>query len=312
MTNRYFLKVNGELHCPNGICRPSSASEWEGGQLLLPVDNPVLARSGTRQSAPQIQRGDELWIWTHEDEGFGRGWGLTAKASVGQISFTDHQPLILLENVERLERPFGYRDLLPADSNAKTGSRLLDHANTHRTADAYLIEDEDYADFIKIVKEQASALPDDVRFHNETEWAREIREHKDEILRDLADRRRNWQKARPAQSRFRAGLMDLYEGRCALTGISVPEALEAAHVLPHNRNPVRDRPENGILLRRDLHTMFDAMLWSIDPDTNRVRLSKRVRDFSYSSLADKEITHHIANEPLRVHFIQFLKADKNA
>jgi hypothetical protein len=120
-TRRYFLKVNGELHCPKSICRPAASSDWDGGEVLIPDSGPIYAVEGSRPNAPEIQQGDELWIWTHEDDEFGRGWGLTAKATAGPQRKQDDFIAITLRDVERLPRPFGLRDL----SDGETGSRLL-------------------------------------------------------------------------------------------------------------------------------------------------------------------------------------------
>lgn len=63
---------------------------------------------------------------------------------------------------------------------------------------------------------------------------------------------------------FRA--MQRYEGRCALTGIRVPEMLEAAHVIPVAQGG-SDDVGNSILLHAGLHRAFDAYLWTIHPDS---------------------------------------------
>lgn len=165
-----------------------------------------------------------------------------------------------LRNVERVARPFRYRDL----GDGPTGSNLLDQVRKTRAHRAHLIEDDACRDFKALVESQAAERPDEVRHAGQTDWALEIREHKEDLLRDLAERRLKWRKPRPVQAQFRASLFDLCGGRCAVTGWSVPEALEAAHLLPHTGDPFRDRPDNGLLLRRDLHSMFDAMLWSTD------------------------------------------------
>ena len=68
---------------------------------------------------------------------------------------------------------------------------------------------------------------------------------------------------RPDQRRFRRAVLEAYGGRCALTGCNVAEALEAAHVAPW-------RSENdvgaGVLLRADLHRLFERGLLVIDRD----------------------------------------------
>lgn len=80
---------------------------------------------------------------------------------------------------------------------------------------------------------------------------------------------------------------------------------------PYRDDPVRDKTDNGLLLRRDLHAMFDAMLWSIDPKTSKVRLARRLEDKSYRALDGKMIEHHVNVDALLFHFTQFNRADKN-
>lgn len=290
--NRYFLKVDGQKHCPDGICRPTSSKEWEGGEILLPASGPLMIEQGRSHKAPPIESGDELWIWTHEDDSFGRGWGLTAKAIAGDQREQGGLLSITLNRVERLPRPFGLRDL----GDGPTGSRLLDHARAHRHHQAYLIEDTDYPDFIKIVELRSNALPDEVRFGGDTEWDREVRNHKDSLLEGLRNRRHTPQKARPGQKKFRDDLFERHNGRCVLSDCNVPEALEAAHVMPHTGDPVWDQPENGMLLRRDIHALFDAMLWSIDPKSNRVQVAAQLKNTDYDRLHGREVDHKVAPE----------------
>jgi hypothetical protein len=65
---------------------------------------------------------------------------------------------------------------------------------------------------------------------------------------------------RPGQAAFRDGLIQL-DKRCVLTGEDCPEALQAAHILPVAKNG-HEQIENGILLRADLHLLFDAgLIW---------------------------------------------------
>ncbi len=68
---------------------------------------------------------------------------------------------------------------------------------------------------------------------------------------------------RIGQQRFRNQLFDAYAGRCAVSGCNVDEALEAAHIENYS-GPKSQIVSNGILLRRDLHSLFDAHLISFD------------------------------------------------
>ena len=304
---RYLLKVNGEVHCPNGVCRPNSAADWEGGEVLIPARGPLLVAPGRSNHAPPIEPGDELWIWTHEDDAHGRGWGLTAKARASETTERDGFLAVRLDAVERLPRPFGFRDL----GEGPTGSRLLDHASAHRHHQAYLIEDSDHADFLDLVELRSGPLPDEVQErYASSNWDKEILRHKDDLLAGLADRKLTAQKARSGQQGFRAALFDRYGGACVVTRCAVPEALEAAHVMPHTGDPVWDRPENGLLLRRDLHSLFDAFLWSIHPKTANLHVSKKLRSHGYSKLHGRVIKHHVPVELIRFHFRQFERSEE--
>lgn len=68
---------------------------------------------------------------------------------------------------------------------------------------------------------------------------------------------------RQGQPEFRRTLLDAYEGRCAVTDYDALEALEAAHIVPY-RGPETNDPSNGLLLRADLHTLFDVGLVAVD------------------------------------------------
>lgn len=65
---------------------------------------------------------------------------------------------------------------------------------------------------------------------------------------------------RPDQTKFRDDVIEAYGGRCAITGCSTLSALDAAHLTTwRGGNDAKD----GILLRADLHRLFDAKLMEI-------------------------------------------------
>lgn len=63
-------------------------------------------------------------------------------------------------------------------------------------------------------------------------------------------------RTRQRQARFRRRLIDAYEGRCAVTGSRALSVLEAAHIHPYG-GPQTNKLMNGLLLRADIHTLFD-------------------------------------------------------
>lgn len=72
---------------------------------------------------------------------------------------------------------------------------------------------------------------------------------------------------RIGQTEFRAGLLDYWQGRCAVTGIAQPELLRASHIKPWahcGNNAERLDVYNGFLLTADWDAAFDAGLVSFD------------------------------------------------
>lgn len=76
---------------------------------------------------------------------------------------------------------------------------------------------------------------------------------------------------RPDQGPFRDAVFRAYDGRCAISGCAVPEALEAAHLLGRDWRQGHNSAADGILLRRDLHNLYDRGLLRIS-DACRVEL----------------------------------------
>lgn len=88
---------------------------------------------------------------------------------------------------------------------------------------------------------------------------------------------------RQGQPAFRAALLAAYGGRCAITGCDAPQALEAAHIYPYRGTHTNDA-SNGLLLRSDVHTLFDLGLISIDPSTLRVLIAPELAGTVYAAL----------------------------
>jgi hypothetical protein len=74
---------------------------------------------------------------------------------------------------------------------------------------------------------------------------------------------------RPGQERFRRHLKLAYGNCCSLSGCQVADVLDGAHIDGYV-GPDSDNIQNGLLLRRDLHALFDHNLIGIDPATSRV------------------------------------------
>ncbi|MFD7412694.1 HNH endonuclease [Kitasatospora purpeofusca] len=71
---------------------------------------------------------------------------------------------------------------------------------------------------------------------------------------------------RPDQARFKLEVFQRYGPRCPLSGISIPQMVEAAHLRGHADDGSSD-PRNGLPMNAALHRAFDAHLFAINPET---------------------------------------------
>jgi hypothetical protein len=93
---------------------------------------------------------------------------------------------------------------------------------------------------------------------------------------------------RRGQPAFRKSLLAAYGSRCAMTGCDVADALEAAHIRPYSGQS-SNLVSNGLLLRADVHTLFDLYLISVDPASLRMCLAPELRRSSYGELEGKAL-----------------------
>lgn len=108
-------------------------------------------------------------------------------------------------------------------------------------------------------------------------------------------------RGRLGQGAFRILVTDAYNRRCAVTGEKTLPVLEAAHIKPYAEQGPH-RVSNGILLRSDLHKLFDLGYITITPDL-RLEVSRRLREEwhngrEYYAYAGKPLQFH-PNEPAR-------------
>ncbi len=92
-----------------------------------------------------------------------------------------------------------------------------------------------------------------------------------------------YRRQRQRQDDFRSLLLTAYNSQCALTAYDAPDTLQAAHIVPY-RAPSSQAADNGILLRADIHILFDRYLLSIHPDDHIVHLAPPLRGTRYEEL----------------------------
>jgi len=82
-------------------------------------------------------------------------------------------------------------------------------------------------------------------------------------------------KERDGQGVFRLRILSAYEGQCAITGEHTEPVLDAAHIQPY-LGPRSNHVQNGILLTKEFHALYDAGYVTVTPD-HQVRVSERLR-----------------------------------
>jgi len=152
-----------------------------------------------------------------------------------------------------------------------------------------------------------SFLPDDSPFDPPPAFAPNIvqgksynltenstRSYFEELLRQLlgvaapVDLDQVWHRSGPAfgdprlvpqrlgQQSFQAVVLQAYDRRCAITGAKIRPVLEAAHIRPLSAGG-EHRLDNGLLLRSDMHTLYDRGYIGVDPK-HRLLVSSRLHD----------------------------------
>lgn len=88
---------------------------------------------------------------------------------------------------------------------------------------------------------------------------------------------------RQGQPSFRKKLLKAYGQVCAFTGEGVPWVLDAAHIVPYF-GPKTNHVTNGLLLRSDVHTLFDLGLIAVEPRGRTLRVSTLLKQTLYWQL----------------------------
>lgn len=94
-------------------------------------------------------------------------------------------------------------------------------------------------------------------------------------------------KTRRGQPEFRQRMLSLFRGKCCITGCNIESVLEAAHIISHAKN-TNYSDTNGLLLRADVHTLFDLNLMGVD-ENGIVHIHHSLKNSEYSFYKNKTI-----------------------
>ena len=104
---------------------------------------------------------------------------------------------------------------------------------------------------------------------------------------------------RLGQGLFRILVTDAYARRCAITGERTLPVLEAAHIKPYSLVKRHELP-NGLLMRSDLHRLFDEGYLTVDPKDRCIVVSKRIKEEFENGKDYYKLEGQALREPIQV------------
>ncbi len=159
----------------------------------------------------------------------------------------------------------------PASKGGNPTKRILIEANLSQSAWKEVIFG---ADATAIPLSEGDVETDATEFSPE-----DAEKAKEKVARAVALRR--------GQPKFRRKLLSIYESTCTITGTSLPPILEAAHIVPY-MGVKTNHVTNGILLRADIHTLFDLGLLGINQNYEVV-VSSSMKETEYEAYNGRKI-----------------------
>ncbi|MEE3663226.1 HNH endonuclease [Brenneria sp. g21c3] len=95
-------------------------------------------------------------------------------------------------------------------------------------------------------------------------------------------------RTRKGQLLLKRKLLEVYGASCSITGCETIEVLEAAHIISHAESGI-NHSENALLLRADIHILFDRNLLKIDPENFKIILDDSLKNTEYWNLNGKKL-----------------------
>ncbi|WP_312210323.1 HNH endonuclease signature motif containing protein [Pseudescherichia sp.] len=203
------------------------------------------------------------------------------------------EPRVIFEPAKEFIANYGtqYRTLSDI-----TMSQLID--KTPRYNGQMSIQEVNYPWAVALLTSQPTMILD----LNASEADKDIPTLTNEDQRNVVERQI---KQRRGQKTFRDKLLKS-NPICAVTGCKLVDILEAAHIDAY-RNDSHNHISNGLLLRSDIHTLYDLNLCAIDPTTKTIHFSADALENGYSKFEGLKISikHTIAIKSLLTRWKSF-------
>ena len=117
---------------------------------------------------------------------------------------------------------------------------------------------------------------------------------------------------RESGKEFRQDQITIWKGRCIVTGTSIRRVLDGAHIFRY-LGEYTNHPSNGLLLRTDIHRLFDWHMLSISLEIDHVvvHVSSKLRQSEYWNFNAKRVAvprgHSLARRYVEHHYREFVR-----
>jgi hypothetical protein len=221
----------------------------------------LYARPIASMNGDDISLGDQVFVWVFENSG---GKGIEWHGVVqGLDKHGSNSYRVTLSNLQMVSTSFGGGDIDKFENSKNDEEKRLYKKLKEYSHGGIRRIDEDEA------RPLFSLFFDEQENEGQSEVSRLV------TLGKIA--------SRPNQSIFSAKVRRAYQGKCAVTGCTTSEALEAAHINITDGLDDNDL-RNGILLRADVHALFDRGLIALTLDGSRIETRAKLSDSSYEFL----------------------------
>ena len=267
----FLIKVSADSQ-PAINPQPMTPIDWEKQNFHTDQVRKTITRSNRKTRLPSWQTeapqiGDHVYVWLNNSHGRVGGC-LTARAEVGKVRNASGKLEIQVKNIRLI--PEGIVDGSNVEHLSKPGN-VFDDIHATRTSKLRYLSPEWAAQLDELIhKKRKIEFSEDA--NNEVKR-----------LKRLAKMAR-----RPQQKKFSEELRAAYEGKCAISGCHVGAALQAAHIQTSSGSD-NNSITNGILLRADIHALFDAFLLTLSADGEKLQISPKLDDRSYRWLRNAKV-----------------------
>ncbi len=257
---------------------------WIGAIAVGTDSNWDIAKANSLWGTPsgsgaRVRRGDDLFLWKS-----GEGWLAHCRATtdawaprgVNEVPWPEPQRYRYLFGIDVLTEPAVPIAMAGAEATALAGLQAtirlgqfpaLDEASTAAVAAVFgppaSTVEQALADLLRAAGIDVPPTVDE----------------RDYAQRLIAVRR--------GQQAFRQGLLRAFDRTCCISGSRVEATLEAAHIRPY-RGTGSHAAGNGLLLRADLHTLFDLRLVTVLP-YGTVRVAPDLQGSEYEEFDERHI-----------------------